>query len=352
MNGRIIGTLIKKDVVLFFRDKFFGVMTLLMIVVFIVIFFILPATIRGTIKVGFYVPSFSTFFSKNLMTDGLVIQNMESDEEVRRAVMEKEVQVGISIPGGISALLDSEKPTDIFVYSSSEVPKDIQEMYTVLMNEMVTRMAGKKSPVNWRAVVLGPDLGGSQVPYRNRMIPLFAFMLIITETLGLANLISSEWETGNVQALMVTPLTVIDFFAGKGFTGVGLAFSQAFVFMAVTGGLKQNAFLVITALFLGSILVTGLAFVLASVAKDMMSVLGWGVLVLIVLVLPATAALFPGLFSGWIKVIPSFFLVDILSRAVNYDIGWSGNLKNIFLLGGSGVVCVVFGVFFLKRKIS
>ena len=134
-------------------------------------------------------------------------------------------------------------------------------------------------------------------------------------------------------------------------TGVFLAFSPAVLLMVITGSLTQNVLLIITSLLLGSIMVTGLAFFIASISKDMMSVIAWGTLLMIVLFIPAFTVIFPGPVSGWIKVIPSFFLVDTLHRAVNFDIGWSGNLNNIMFLIGFNIIFVFLGIITLKRKV-
>jgi ABC-2 type transport system permease protein len=224
-------------------------------------------------------------------------------------------------------------------------------MYTILIGEMINQMSGFEIDIDEVEIVLGPDMGGKQIPYRDRMLPLFAVMLLVTETLGLANLITSELEDGTIQALLTTPMKVTDLFAGKGITGVFLAFSPAVLLMIITGSLTQNVLLIITSLLLGSIMVTGLAFFIASISKDMMSVMAWGTLLMIVLFIPAFTVIFPGPVSGWIKVIPSFFLVDTLHRAVNFDIGWSGNLNNIMFLIGFNIVFVFLGIITLKRKV-
>ncbi|MBA7708310.1 hypothetical protein ES703_117204 [subsurface metagenome] len=246
----------------------------------------------------------------------------------------------------------SGKKPQIFVYYSSDLSDEIKEMYTILISEMINQMSGFEIDIDEIEIVLGPDMGGKQIPYRDRMLPLFAVMLLITETLGLANLITSELEDGTIQALLTTPMKVTDLFVGKGVTGVFLAFSPAVLLMIITGSLSQNVSLIVTSLLLGSIMVTGLAFFIASISKDMMSVIAWGTLLMIVLFIPAFTVIFPGPVSGWIKVIPSFFLVDILHRAVNFDIGWSGNLGNIMFLISFNIVFVLFGIITLKRKVK
>jgi ABC-2 type transport system permease protein len=184
------------------------------------------------------------------------------------------------------------------------------------------------------------------------MLPLLVFFMLITGTFILANLITSELENKTMQALLSTPMKVTDIFVGKGLVGVLLSFSQAMILIAATGRLAQNPLLITLSLFLGAMMVTGLAFLIASVAKDMMSVVAWGSLVIMILGVPAVAIMFPGPVSGWIKAIPSFFIVDTLHRAVNFNIGWSGHLNNFMVMIGFNIVFIFLGIFTLKRKVK
>lgn len=352
MSWQIIKLLVIKDFILFFRDKFFGVMTVFGIVFYLFVYFIMPNTVSETIEIGLYAPQASIMFNKKIEVEGLIIRHVQTEDELKQAVTDKELHIGISIPGDIRKSLIPGKKPQIFVYYSSDLPDEIEEIYTILIGEMINQMGGFRLGIDDVQIVLGPDMGGKQIPYRDRMIPLLASMIIMMETLGLANLITSELEIGTIQALLTTPMKVFDLFVGKGITGVLLAFSPAILFMIATGSLTQNILLIILALLLGSIMVTGLAFFIASISKDMMSVIGWGILLMIVLFIPAISIIFPGPVSGWIKVIPSFFLVDILYRAVNFNIGWSGNLNNIMALIGLNIVFVFFGIITLKRKVK
>jgi len=351
MSWRIIKTLIAKDFKLFFRNKFFGVMTIFGIILYLVFYFIMPNAVDETIEIGFYASHAFNMFNENIEKEGLIIRQVKSEDELKQAVTDKELHIGISIPEDIQKSLISGKKPQIFVYYSSDLSDEIKEMYTILIGEMINEMSGFKIDIDQVEIVLGPDMGGKQIPYRDRMLPLLAVMLLVTETLGLANLITSELEDGTIQALLTTPMKVTDLFAGKGITGVFLAFSPAVLLMIITGSLTQNILLIITSLLLGSIMVTGLAFFIASISKDMMSVMAWGTLLMIVLFIPAFTVIFPGPVSGWIKVIPSFFLVDALHRAVNFDIGWSGNLNNIMFLIGFNIIFVFLGIITLKRKV-
>lgn len=352
MNWRIVRSLVGKDIKLFFRDKFFGIMTLMGLVMYTIFYFILPKTVDESIEIAVCAPQVSFFLTDEITHDGVRIHGIDTEDELKQAIMNRDYDVGIMIPEGIRAgSLPGGRPR-VIVYCSAEVSEEVKEIYTTLLRELISEKSGATLNVETAEIVLGPDMGGRQIPHRKRMLPLLVFLLIVVETLGLANLITTEVETETVQALLTTPVKVTDLFVGKTITGVLLAFSPAVLLLVITGGLSSNALLIIVSLFLGATMITGLAFFIAAISKDMMTVVGWGAVSMIVLGIPAVVVIVPGPVSGWIKVIPSYFLVKTLHRASNFGIGWDGNVDNLVFLVAFNVILISLGIVTLKRKMA
>ena len=79
MNWRTIKTLIAKDFKLFFRNKFFGVMTIFGMILYLVFYFIMPNTVDEKIEIGLYAPqAFSTLYEK--LEEGLIIRNVKIED--------------------------------------------------------------------------------------------------------------------------------------------------------------------------------------------------------------------------------------------------------------------------------
>jgi ABC-2 type transport system permease protein len=170
--------------------------------------------------------------------------------------------------------------------------------------------------------------------------------------MGLASLFSAEIEARTIQALLITPLTIGGMFTGKGITGAGMAFVQAFLLVAITGGLVNQPLIILAALLLGAILAAGVGFLLASTGGDLMGILAWGVLAILVLSLPAIGIIFPGTISSWAKVIPSYYLVDTINRAINYGIENQQALYNLGVLLVVDVLVLWLGITALRRKLA
>ncbi len=167
MSWRIIKTLINKDFKLFFRNKFFGIMTIVGIVLYIFFCFVMPTTVDETIEIGLYAPQASNMSYENI-EEGLIIRYVETEDELKQAIIDKELHIGISIPEDMQKSLLSGKKPQLFVYYSSDLPDEIEEIYTMLISEMINEMSGFKIDIDDVEIVLGPDMGGKQIPHRDR----------------------------------------------------------------------------------------------------------------------------------------------------------------------------------------
>ncbi len=349
MNWRIIGILISKDLSLFFRKKGIAVLTVLGIVFFLVIYFVLPNTVDENLEIGIYSPDALPAFVQ-IEEEGLEIALVESDEALKEGVVEGDYILGISLPAGIlEKLISGQKPT-VNLYFTPDAPPEIRDAMEVFVRELAFMQTGHSLAVDISEEVLGQDMIGTPVPPRDRLRPLLAVFIIIMEILGLANLISEEVERRTAQALLITPTTIIDFFVAKGIAGVGLAFIQAVIFMVIVGGMNIQPLIILVTLLLGSAMVTGASFLISARAKEFMSVLAWSVPVLIILLVPSFSVMFPGAITGWVKVIPSYYLVDTVHRVANFGSGWGDIWLNLVILFGFIVVLNWLGIIVLRRK--
>lgn len=349
MNWSTIRALVAKDFSLFFRNRFFAVITVLGVVFYLVIYFVMPSTVEENLQIGLYSPVMLPVFEQ-VEGEGLEIKAVDSEEALEEGIINGEYVAGIALPADILAgLVSGEKPT-ITMYFSSDVPDETKEAVVVLIRELAYLQAGQPLAVDISEEVLGPDMMGLQIPPRDRMRTLFAVLLIITETMGLANLITEEVERRTINALLVTPVSVKELFTAKAITGIGLAFVQAVVFMTIVGGMNRQPLIMLVTLLMGSVLVTGLGFIVAALAKDMMSVMAWSMVGLFPMMIPSFGVMFPGLVTGWVKVIPTYYLVETVHRVTNFGAGWGDIWLNLVILLGFDLVLVLIGTMALRRR--
>jgi len=349
MNWRIIRALVSKDYSLFFRNRFYSIVTVLGIVFYIAVYFWMPKSVDESLSIGFYTPvPFPTIEQAD--EEGLEIHFADSQEELKDAVIEGDYIAGIAFPADMKETLMAGGKPKVTAYFTSDVPLEYKDAIELLIKELIYERTGQELDIAVKEEILGPDMLGMQIPPRDRIRPMLAVLLLIFETFGLASLVTEEVERRTIQALLVTPVSITGFFISKGITGVSLAFIQAVLFMGVTGGMNNQPLIIITTLFLGAVMVTGIGFIIAALSKDFMSVLAWGMVTLIPMFIPSFGVMFPGAVTGWIKYIPSYYLIDTVHRVANFGAGWSDIWTNLLVVVILDLVFIWIGIMLLRRK--
>jgi len=355
MNRRILQTLIAKDLRLYFRNRFFAFITIAGVILFTVVYFVLPSTVDESLTLGIYAPSIPDAFLEFLSSNDITLQAFDSDEALQQAVIDYQYPAGVSLEdNAISGILFGQATT-VTVYFASDAPQEIIDaMRTVLrlaLNELSYNLSGDPLALEFNEQIIGPDMTGAQLALRDRLLPLLAVTLLVMETMGLGGLISDEIEHGTLRALLVTPTTVSGFFTSKAVFGIALAFIQAALVMGITGGLHNEPLLILLTLLIGGLVVTGIAFLIGSVARGMMGVMAWGMLAIILMIIPAYGVVFPGTVSTWVTIIPSYYLFDTIHQVSNLGATWGAVSNNLVLLSVMGVALMGAGIFVLERKL-
>ncbi len=350
MNFGIIKTLVAKDIRLFFRNRFYAIVTAIALLFYLIIYFLMPPAMDETLEVGLYAPVVPPSFQLIHATEGFDLIEFESDAALRQAVEDGQFDSGISLPADIMEKFEAGEKPQVTLYFSAAAAAEIKDTIEIMIRELAYQETGQPLAIDVSYNILGPDLIGEQIPPRDRLRLMLVIALIVFEMMGVASLIVEEVEQGTIRALLVTPMSVRDLFTAKLIMGTGLAFVQGLLFMAIVGGLNSQTLLIITTLFLGSILFTGSGFLIASLSTDMMSSMGWGVVAILIYVIPAFGIMFPGTVTGWVRFIPSYYLADTIHKASNFNSGWGDNLSNLLILLGFIALIVFSGIMALRRK--
>ncbi len=344
MNVRITGTLVAKDFSLYFRNRFFAVITLIGLAFYLLVYFVMPRSVDETLKIGILGTAQAGLF-RELEGEGIQVQAFADEEALKVAVREGAAVSGVVFPADVRSA-----GSKIRLYVARDLPQEVRDAVDFLLRELMFMVLGDPLPLKVSEVLVGPDMAGTQIAPRDRLRPLFAVLLIMMEMLGLGNLIAEEIEHRTIHALLATPVQVSELFTAKAIMGVGLAFFQAVLFMAIVGGFARRPLVSLVALLLGALLATGIGFIIAALGKNMMSVMSWGFPILIVLFIPTFGVAFPGSVTTWVKFIPSYYLVDTVHRAASFGSGWVDLWPNLIILLAFDVVFVSVGLFALWRK--
>jgi len=355
MNARILRTIILKDLTLYFRNRFFAPITIAAVILYAVIYLLMPSTVDEDLTLAVYAPTIPDAFIQYLGGDDINVAPMESDAALQEAVINSEYIAGIVLTGDVVNSIANGEATTVRVYFASDAPQEIiNALRTVLklaFNEMSYTLNGNPLRLEFREEIVGPDMTGQQLTVRNRLLPLLAVMLLVMEMMGLGNLIAEEITAGTLRALLITPLNIAGLFTGKAIVGILLAFVQASLLMAITGNLKWEPILVLTTLLLGALVVTGLAFLIASFSRGLLGVMAWSLLVIILMLIPSYGVVFPGVTTSWAQLIPSYYMFDTIHQVVNFGASWGAVGTNLIILLVMGMVFMGVGVFVMERKL-
>ena len=250
MNWPITRTLIIKDLTIFFRNKFFAVVTVLGLVFFTGIYLVLPSSVDPELRLALYsADSVPTLFLEVFAGQQITIEALDSEQALMEAVEDGDYAGGVFLTEGLVDQMAAGEETQITVYFSANAPQELSDAVTVLVGMVFNEISNQFNPqplnVQISVEILGFDLQGAALPIRKRMLPLLAVFMLITETLGLASLFAEERARETLRALLVTPVRPGDLFLSKGIMGTGLAFVQVMVVMLVAGALRSHPLLIV-----------------------------------------------------------------------------------------------------------
>ena len=351
----VLATIFRKDLLLFGRDWLFLALTIASVAIFVALYYVLPAEVEPAFRLGVRGTQLRTAIEElaGAEDEGVPIEFFERADALRAAVEAGDLDVGIDLPDGFAADVRSGEAVTVTVFARPTLPPEYSGAVSTMVREIAFAIAGYELPVVEPAeerVVLGPDSG--PVPLRDRMRPLYAFMVLIMEAVALGTLISSEVQQRTLVAMLATPARVSDVILSKGALGTLIAFTEAAVVLLLVRGFGPSPGLVLLALFLGAVLVTGVAMIAGSAGKDLMGTMLNGMVILLPLAVPAFAVLFPGTPGFWVMVLPSYGLVRaILDTSVN-GLGWAESLPELGMLAAWCVAIAGLGIVVLRRRMG
>ena len=353
----MIGMLVAKDIKLFFRNRFFATVTGLALVVYLILFFLLPHGTEHSVGVAVHLedPAALPEFEQRI-ADEEDFTLFPSEEEMLAALEDTDdFFVGMSVPAAVAEALARGESATLQAFYAPGVPTEARQAFHELLvfmaNAVNPDLLARLAPIEETDFVLGPDLLGQPLSVRDRFVPLFLLAIIMMEVLGLGTLIVREVETGTARALLTGPLRLPEFLAAKVVTGLVLAMSQVVIVVLVTGVIAVAPLLLLTTLLLGSLMIVGAAFFIAAISRNSTSVMAWSTLTMILFLMPVLSILLPGLASGWMEAIPSHYFADALHRVLNFQAGWADVARDLYLLAVIGLGALAIGGAVLRRRI-
>lgn len=383
-RAAIVGAILKKDLIQFSRDRVYMVLSIVGLVMFITVYWLLPDTVDESITIGlshYDLGQFEAVFAD--AEEGLDVVVFESEEAMRSVIAgdaeawrtdtgrilirdtvagearpenakKLSVLVGLGFPENFLRDTATGTAGTVRVLVNDDTPEEIRTAMVSFIREIAFMLAGVEMPITEPEadeIILGTDRMGAQISMRERMQPMLIFFVLMMETFALASLIGVEITHRTVTAITATPAKLSDLLAAKTIFGIGLSLGQAVVLLAAIGAFGAgNALIILTAAFLGAAMFTGIGMAVGSAGRDFIGTLFFTMACVLPLAIPAFSALFPGMSPAWVRFVPSHGVMTALVDATAYGAGWS----DVAVPLGTAVVWVVvlfaLGLGVLSRK--
>ena len=316
---RRITAIIGKDLRSFSRDRFLLLITIIAIIFYVVVFYLLPKEVDETVRIGVHHPDEVEIPALLAVTPGLELVEFDSREALAAAVADRdqELMAGIAIPANLKSGGDGA-PIHVEVFVDARTPAELHPLIASMVRELAYLVIGETLPVTLPELdklVVGDDKLGDQSSPRDKFGSLLALMILALEMIALGSLVAKEVQSRTVTALLVTPTTTFDVLCAKAIFGTGLAALQAVVVLVAIGALMIAPAQFLVLIFLGALMFTGFGMVAGSRGGNFTEVLMWVMLFMIPAMVPAIAALFPGSTSSWVKLFPTYPLAVALDGA-------------------------------------
>lgn len=358
MPGHAVTAIIAKDLRLFLRDRFYLFITVLGLAFYVLVFWLLPATAEESIPIGLHLPGGEALLAEGLeggVEQGLEVMSFPTSAALEAAVLAgDEVVAGLDFPEDFLAATASGTATTARVLLTGEAPAVLSEALSAAVTELALALAGQEPPVTFPEVeelVLGVDRSGQILSLREQLRPLLLLVVLLVEMFALASLVAAEIAQRTITAILATPARVRDVLVAKTVLGTSLAFGQAVLLAAITATLTRQALLVVVALLLGAVLVTGFGLMAGAIGRDFITIVFWSMAFFVPLAIPAFAMLFPGTPALWIRALPTYGLAETLVRVTGYGDGWAEVWPELTLLLVWGVVAFGVGAAVLSRRV-
>lgn len=362
----IVAAIVRKDLTTFGRDRLWMILTPLALLVFVGIYWLMPPRVDETLVVGVHPPAMAAALKIAMGVDegdpALTVVPFDDVEAMAAAVADADAVpegaerplVGISLPLDLLLRARLGQSATATVYVGTNVPDEVRTAMATAVREVAATAAGAPLPVDWTAddvIVLGTDRAGEQIAARERMRPLMAFMVLVTESLALASLVSVEVTQRTASALLASPARTVDVLLAKGLVGTLLAFSQALILLVATRAFGPAWPVLLVAVLLGAMMMAGVGMLTGAAGHDFIGTLFYGMGFLLVLMVPAVGALFPGSAAAWVQVMPSYGLVEAMVGSSVYGLGFADLAMPLLAAAGWVVVVFMLGWWALGRKL-
>ncbi|MFC1949502.1 ABC transporter permease [Chloroflexota bacterium] len=280
--------------------------------------------------------------------DSVVYEEYDDAEDMKQAVESGAVDMGIVLPAGFDDTVIQGDRIEITAYTWGESLAKDRTIIQVTISDLLREMAGQEAPVEIETVTLGDKV---TIPWGDRLLPLIVLMAVFLGGVFLpATSLMDEKEKKTLDAVVITPASIIDVFIAKGVLGLVLSLCMGILILVINQALGTQPLLLVLVMALGAVMAVELGLICGAVFKDVSTLFAVWKSAGIILFGPALVYMFPN-WPQWIgKIFPTYYMLDPIMAITQRGSDWAGVATNVFILIGIDIVFAGLVLLTLKKK--
>jgi ABC-2 type transport system permease protein len=348
MSLRRVGILLAKEFLYGSRSYMFIFSIVGPIIISVVISLALGTWLADIPKMGIVDEGDSQFVATIQGLDSIETREYDSVNDMKRAVEDGKLDMGILVPSGFDDDVITGKPTEIKAYIWGESLAKSRAIIGATISETIREMAGQEAPVDIITTTIGGD---ASLSWSARILPLIVLMAIFLGGLMLpATSLATEKEKRTIPALAVTPVSLSDIFLSKGLLGFILSVFMGILILIMNQAFGSQPLLLTLILALGAVMAAELGMLLGAFVKDFATLFTIWKTAGIILFAPVFVFLFPQI-PEWIgKIFPTYYILQPIVVVSQLGGGWSDIAVNISVLIGIDIVLIIILLAVIRQR--
>ena len=343
--GRIFN-LFKKDILLGIKDVFIILEVVFSVFIVFIVLFLIPKNIEQDQTIYVYdrsgvITGFMEFFgAENMDLDSELF--VESREEIIAGIETNKTALGLIISANEDGTFHTELLTQ--PYTSSAMMKFID----VNLEDLFSILTGTYPPDVYAAVrVTGLQEGMQEdIPFNKKMLPVIIVMMVgLVGLFAMVSLVGQERSDETIRAYRVSPASLNMFLLSKHLMLLAVSivtFSILYIPVMGFNGYFPALLIILLTVLIGS----SLGILLGAFFDSPMASVGWVILLMLVISLPAISLFAPIFSPDWLKFIPSYYTLFGLDAAMFPD-----NNSHIILQGTAILSGIALILLWLSAKV-
>lgn len=347
-----IGNLFKKDVLLGIKDVWIILEVVFAVVIMLMLLFVLPEDIKRETMIYIHdstgiVQEFVDKFAEDFELESEMY--VDSREEIIAGMQKNKSAMGLIISKGENTLYRTELL--IQPYTTDAMMKYIEADMEDLLSILHPPFGAYPLDVYESVKITSLQEGlRDELPFNKRLLPPVLLMMVgIMGLFIMLAMIGQERSDATIRAFRVTPTGMWSFLLSKHLILMVVScitFSILYIPIMGFGGYLPALLIILLTVIIGS----SIGVILGTYFDNPMGSIGWVLLLMMVISLPAISLFAPIFSPDWLKFIPSYHTLFGLDAAMfpdnNSHIIWQG--AGILTAVG-GVLFVLSGLIFSKR---